>query len=253
MERWVGRVALVTGASSGFGEVIAKRLAEYGMKVVGCARNIEKILALSESVKDCKGSVLAIQCDISKDEDIQSMFDKIKQTYGGVDVCVNNAGFSYNSSLLEATSEQWRQMLDVNVVGLLACTRETVKSMKERGVDDGHIVLMSSMSGHRVVPGSAGLHFYAATKHCVKAITEGLRNELVAMKSNIRVSAISPGLARTDFARRTLGDEEKAEQRFSVMEPLTSDDVTDSVIYALSAPPRVQIHDVLIRPTNSAY
>ncbi|XP_060563189.1 dehydrogenase/reductase SDR family member 11-like isoform X4 [Ruditapes philippinarum] len=251
MEKWVGRVALVTGASAGFGESIAKRLVEYGMKVVGCARNIEKIQSLSESLKDSKGSLTAIRCDISKEEEILAMFEKIKKDLGGVDVCINNAGLSYNAPLLSGTTEQWRHMLDINVLGLCICTREAVTSMRERGVDDGHIVLMSSMAGHGVTPNAPHAHFYAATKFAVKALTEGLRNEVCALKSHIRVTAISPGMAKTEFLSRIFSDQPGfADKAYSVYQPLTADDVTDSVIYALAAPSHVQVHDILIRPTE---
>ncbi|XP_060563185.1 dehydrogenase/reductase SDR family member 11-like isoform X1 [Ruditapes philippinarum] len=254
MEKWVGRVALVTGASAGFGESIAKRLVEYGMKVVGCARNIEKIQSLSESLKDSKGSLTAIRCDISKEDEILAMFEKIKKDLGGVDVCINNAGLSYNAPLLSGTTEQWRHMLDINVLGLCICSREAVKSMRERGVDDGHIVLMSSMSGHRVVPNASHIHFYAATKFAVKALTEGLRNEVCALKSHIRVTSISPGLAKTEFSHRLFKDDlEQADKRYSGIQAMTADDVTDSVIYALAAPTHVQVHDILVRPTECPY
>ncbi|WAR23831.1 DHR11-like protein, partial [Mya arenaria] len=166
MERWEGRDALVTGASSGFGEDIAKRLTECGMKVIDCARNIEKVQALADALKDAKGSLTAIKCDVSKEEDVLAMFEQIKKEYGGVDVCVNN----------------------VNVIGLMTCSREAYKSMKERGVDDGHIILMGSMAAHRVFPDAPYMHCYSATKYSVKAITEGMRNELYDAKTHIRVT-----------------------------------------------------------------
>lgn len=251
MERWVGRVALVTGASAGFGHSIAKRLVEHGMKVIGCARNIGKIQALSESLRGAKGSLTAIQCDLSKEDQIMAMLEKIKKDFGGVDVCVNNAGLSHDAPLLTGSTEQWRHMLDVNVLGLCICTKEAVKSMKERGVDDGHIILMGSMSGHGVVPGVPQYHFYSATKFAVRALTEGIRNELCASKSHIRVTALSPGMAETEFTSRMFPEDiGRAEKVYAIYKPLTADDVTDAVIYALSAPVHVQIHDILIRPTE---
>ncbi|WAR23833.1 DHR11-like protein [Mya arenaria] len=251
MERWEGRVALVTGASSGFGEDIAKRLTELGMKVIGCARNIDKIQALADDLKDAKGSLTAIKCDVSKEEDVLAMFEQIKKEYGGVDVCVNNAGLSHDAPLLSGATDQWRNMFDVNVIGLMTCSREAYKSMKERGVDDGHIILIGSMSAHRVVPDAPSIHCYAATKFAVKAITEGLRNELYAAKTHIRVTHISPGPAWTDFNNRMYKDEpEKIKGMWKGVETLTCEDIADSVVHALSAPGRVQIHDILIRPTE---
>jgi len=250
MERWVGRVALVTGASAGFGEALSKRLVKHGMKVVGCARNFDKLKELEASLKNEKGSFLPIQCDVTKEEEILAMFAKIKKELGGVDVCVNNAGLSHNAPLLTGKTEDWKNMLEVNILGLAICTREAFKSMEERNVDDGHIVLLGSMSGHRVIK-DPSLHMYAATKYAVKALTEGLRNELVAKKSHIRVTAISPGLAKTEITHRMFKDDpELADQRLQTMTALTADDVVDSIIYALSAPPHVEVYDILVRPTD---
>ena len=177
------------------------------------------------------------------------MFDKIKKDFGGVDVCINNAGLAHNAPLLTGSTEHWRHMLEVNVLGLCVCSREAFKSMKDRGVDDGHIFLLGSMSGHRVM-NSPPFHMYAATKSAVRAITEGLRYELNNLKSHIRVTAISPGIAETEFCYRMFEDEKAAKEKYSRFENLQSDDIVDSLIYALSAPARCQVHDILIRPTE---
>ncbi|XP_064618799.1 dehydrogenase/reductase SDR family member 11-like [Lineus longissimus] len=252
MERWVGRVALVTGASSGIGAEMTRTLVKRGMKVVGCDRTIEGIEAIAEELKDEKGSVLPIQCDLRDTEQIAAMFKKIRQTddFGGVDVCVNNAGVAYPAPLAEGDEEKWRAMLELNVLGLSVVTREAIKSMKARNVDDGHIIHMNSMSGHRVTP-MADTHFYSATKYAVTALTEGLRQELRAMKSNIRVTSISPGLVETAFFEVLFdGDQKKIESLYKRVTPLQPSDVADALLYALSAPARVQVHDILIRPTD---
>lgn len=253
MERWVGRTALITGASVGFGAAIAKRLVEHGMKVIGCARNVEKIEALAATLKGQKGTLIPVQCDLAKEDEILAMFERIKKEHGCVDVCVNNAGLSHNAPLLSGKTEDWRHMLEVNVLGLCICTRESVKLMKERGVDDGHIFLISSLSGHRVLNSPPG-HMYAATKFAVRALQEGLRYELVSMKSHIRVTTISPGLAETEFTYRAFPDNpELAKSKHSQFENLQVGDIADSVVYALSAPARCQVHDILIRPTEQPY
>lgn len=249
MERWSGRVALVTGASSGIGAAICRRLVDAGMKVIGAARNFERIQAIAKELESKPGSLTAIKCDISKDADVFSLFSSIKKQFGGVDVCINNAGMSHNHTLLDGTPEEWREMLDVNVVGLCLCTREAVASMRERNVDDGQIIHINSMSGHRVTP-TFSTHFYAATKYSVTALTEALRQELRAAKSHIRVSAISPGLVETEFVPRMLKDEEAARRITSQFVCLQADDVSSSVIYILSAPPHVEVHDILLRPTE---
>ncbi|KAL3876978.1 hypothetical protein ACJMK2_034748 [Sinanodonta woodiana] len=211
MDRWVGRVALVTGASAGIGEATVRKLAQLGMKVIGCARRTEKIEALKNELKGTPGSIVAIQCDLSKEDEILAMFEKIRTEFGGVDVCVNNAGLGHPAPLLSGDTTLWRHMLDVNVLGLMICCREAYKSMQERKVDDGHIFLLNSMSGHRMIS-DGNSHVYSATKYAVTAITEGLRNELRAVKSHIRVTAVSPGFVDTEFILRMYEDEKRAEE-----------------------------------------
>jgi len=249
MERWVGRVALVTGASAGIGAAICRQLVAAGMKVVGAARNEEKIQALSKELAGKPGSLTAVKCDLTKDDDIMNLFSTIKQKFGGVDICINNAGMSHNHSLLEGTTQEWREMLDINVVALCLCTKEAVASMRERNVDDGQIIHISSMSGHRVTTGAL-THFYTASKFAVTALLEGLRQELRAAKSNIRVAAVSPGVVETEFAPRMMKNEEMGKQFYASMKSLQAEDVADSVVHIISAPPHVQIHDILMRPTE---
>ncbi|XP_069997953.1 dehydrogenase/reductase SDR family member 11 isoform X1 [Penaeus vannamei] len=247
MERWIGRVALVTGASSGIGATICRQLVGAGMKVIGAARNADRIQALSNELSGMPGSLTAMKCDLTKDLEVLNLFTGIKQQFGGVDVCINNAGMSHNHSLLDGTPEEWREMLDLNVVALCLCTKEAVASMKERKVDDGHIIHISSILGH-VVTGSAPIHFYTATKYAVTALLEGLRQELRAEKSHIRVSAVSPGLTETEFSPRMRNIDGK--QAYGAFKCLQAEDVASSVLHVLSAPPHVQIHDVLMWPTQ---
>ncbi|KAL4240357.1 Dehydrogenase/reductase SDR member 11 [Mactra antiquata] len=222
MQRWVGRVALVTGASSGIGYEVARSLVKHGMKVVGCSRNTSKIQELADDLVGEAGSLTPMQCDVSKEDEVLSMFDNIKSSFGGVDVCVNNAGLSHDAPLLTGDTEQWRNMFEVNVLGLCVCTREAVKSMKERGVDDGHIIQLNSAVGHFQYANNPGGHFYSATKFAVTSLVEGLRKELLKDNTHIRVTN------------------------------LKSVDIADAVIYALSAPKHVQIHELSIYPTEMA-
>ncbi|XP_045130202.1 dehydrogenase/reductase SDR family member 11-like [Portunus trituberculatus] len=250
MDRWAGRVALVTGASAGIGASIVRRLVAEGMRVVGAARSVDRVQAIADELKGQPGSLLPIKCDLTKDDQVLAMFARIKQELGGVDVCINNAGMSINSSLQEGTPDQWRKMLDLNVVALCLCTREALASMKERGVDDGHIIHINSMGGHRIA-NLPGIHFYAGTKHMVTALTEALRQELRQTNTNIRISAISPGMVETEFAERAGMSKAAAHQMYTQNACMQADDITESVIHALSAPRRVQIHDILIHPTQS--
>ncbi|KAG7169337.1 dehydrogenase/reductase SDR family member 11-like [Homarus americanus] len=249
MERWSGRVALVTGASAGIGAAICRFLVDKGMKVVGAAREEERIQALADELADKPGSLTAIKCDITKDSDVLGLFASIKEKFGGVDVCINNAGMSHNHSLLEGTPEEWREMLDVNVVGLCLCTREAVASMRENNVDDGQIIHISSIMGHQVMSYST-LHFYSATKFAVRALTEGLRQELRGLKSHIRVTAISPGVVKTEFLSRMMKDKEKAQGVFTNKKCLQAEDIVSTVVHVLSTPPHVEIGDIIVLPTE---
>lgn len=244
MERWLHRVALVTGASEGIGRALAVLLANHGMKVIGCARNLSRVQEAAAAVDSATGCIEAVQCDISDEAAVMAMFEGIRAKHGRLDVCVNNAGVGFSTSLLEASANELRTMTDVNMIGLCVCTREAVKLMREANIDDGHIVHISSMSGYRVVPGTK-MGFYSATKHAVRALTEALRLELRDIKSNIRVSEVSPGLVKTEFMARS-GSGATYEGR----PVLSAEDVAEAVKYILAAPAHVQVHDVLMRPTQ---
>lgn len=250
MERWVGRVALVTGASSGIGKAIASRLAQHGMKVVACGRNIERLQELSTECQSLTGSIIPMRCDMRVEKEILDMFERIRVELGGVDICVNNAGLINNAPLLSSPTEKWREMLDVHVLALCICSREAVKSMRERKVDDGFIVNMCSLAGHRMVYRPTS-HFYCATKFAVKAISDGLVSELRSLKSNIRVMQLSPGLVETEIFERDQG-KKASDKVFSKIECLKPDDVVDSLIYGITAPPHVLVTDILMRPIEQS-
>ncbi|KAF7244346.1 Dehydrogenase/reductase SDR family member 11 [Varanus komodoensis] len=144
------------------------------------------------------GVLVPYKCDLSMEEEIMSMFSAIKTLHKGVDVCINNAGLARPEPLLSGRTEGWRSMIDVNMLAMSICTREAYQSMKERNVDDGHIINVSSVNGHVMAPQSI-MHFYSATKHAVTALTEGLRQELREAKTHIRATCISPGLVETEF------------------------------------------------------
>jgi NADP-dependent 3-hydroxy acid dehydrogenase YdfG len=184
--------------------------------------------------------------DLRQESDILAFFRAIRQRWGGVDVLINNAGLGHKQSLLDGDTEAWRDMLEVNVLALCICTREATRDMRQRG-GKGHVVHISSMSGHRV-PGGSGM--YSATKFAVRSLTEGLRQELRQAGLDIRVSSISPGFVETEFAARYHQSEEKAETLYSQFPVLQPDDIANAVIYMLNQPEHVQIHDMLVRPTQ---
>ena len=252
--RWHNRVALVTGASSGIGHAIALQLAtELGMRVALCARREDRLRALAEAIRERRPEAACSihPCDLRDASAIDGMFADLRARYGGVDLLINNAGLGREAPLMSGSTEDWREMLELNVLALCICTREALTDMRRREAEEGfagHVIHVSSMAGHRV-PASGGV--YPATKHAVRALIEGLRAELRACKSQIRVGAISPGYVETEFAKvYTHGDEARARETYSRFVVLQSEDVARTVLHMVEAPPHVQIHDVLVRSTD---
>ena len=193
----VGRTAVVTGASSGIGVATARTLAAAGAAVVLGARRSDRLEALAAELGQSGANVAVLPTDMRREADVVGLVALARERFGGVDVLVNSAGLGRRAPLGTAPTELWREMLEVNVLGLAIATREAIQDMERRGVG-GHIVHVSSMAGHRIPGPDAAM--YAATKFAVRALTEGLRQELRARQSPIRVSAVSPGHVETEFA-----------------------------------------------------
>ncbi len=246
LERWRGRVALVTGASSGIGRAVARDLLRGGLRVAVLARRRERLEALAEEARAAGGQVLPLPADLRDEAEVLAAFEALRAAWGGTDVLVNAAGLGRAAPLTEGPAADWREMLEVNVLGLCLCTWQAVRDMRGRG-DDGHVVHVSSMSGYRV-PRASGV--YAASKHAVRALTEALRLELRELGSGIRVSAVSPGFVETEFSAVYHRDEGAAARTYGRYRVLQADDVASAVRFVLAAPPHVQVHDVLVRPTE---
>ncbi|XP_059476987.1 farnesol dehydrogenase-like [Neocloeon triangulifer] len=253
MERWSGRVAIVTGASAGIGAATARALAEGGMKVVGVARRAERVQNLADELKKekVKGELHAIQGDVSLEEDVKRVIKWTRDTLGGVDVLVNNAGLAPLTLLSELDASVMKKIFETNVFGLCYFTSEALKDMKSRGVDDGHIVHVSSVAG-TYIPDFSGTGPYAASKHSVKVFTEILRREMRDMKTKMRVTCICPGLVETEIFSAS-GFPEDAQKGLSNEPNLKAKDVADAIIFAVSAPPHVQIHDIVMHPTGEKF
>ena len=232
-------VVLITGASAGIGAALARRLADRGARLVLTARRADRLVALG-----LPGDPLIVPADLRDEAALIGVFNAARARFGGVDVVINNAGLGHPASLVEGDSAEWREMFEVNVLALCVATREGVADMRARG-DRGHIVHISSMAAHRVPPQSA---FYAATKHAVRALTEGLRQELHALGSGIKVTAISPGYVQTEFAARFHKSEEAGAAVYARYPPLQAEDVVEAVLYALGTPAHAGVHDILMRP-----
>lgn len=192
MKRWEGKVAVVTGASGAIGGAIARELVKAGMIVCALARRRDKVEKLRASLFDVAGNLNCVECDITQEEDVKHAFGWIEGAYGGVDLLVNNAGVITKCLLTEKNNtKDLYTTMETNIIGLCLCTREAVKSMKARDVH-GHIINVNSIFGHKVhqsVPGTRPLNgMYPASKYAVTAITECIRQELVYLDSQVKVS-----------------------------------------------------------------
>ncbi len=235
-----GKKALVTGATSGIGRAIALALAAAGVRVIACGRRTELLQELVTAMGD--GSV-AVTTNLRCRESIDTMFDAID----GLDILINCAGVAPRASVLTGEYEQFSELLEVNVLALAYCSQRAVCAFGPAG---GHIINVSSMSGHRVPP-SGG--FYAPTKFAVRAITDALRYELKAAGNKTRVACISPGFVDTPLLENYFrGNEAQLDDLKSGMRMLDPEDVAASVLPILLAPAHVEIGDVLMRPSDQA-
>uniref|UniRef100_A0A182Q2S3 Dehydrogenase n=1 Tax=Anopheles farauti TaxID=69004 RepID=A0A182Q2S3_9DIPT len=246
MERWVGKIAVVTGASSGIGASTAKALVRCGMITVGLARRVALIEALKNDLPaDAAERLHAIRCDVTKEEEIVAAYSQIEQQFGGVDVQINSAGVARPAArLLQAGNAQDLQdIVYTNLLGTAFCSREAYLSMQRRSVD-GHIVNINSILGHKVPPINQ-LNIYPATKYGITALTETMRNELRFAGTRIKVTSISPGLTDTPINIGLISYPYGG----PILEP---EDITNAILYALGTPPTVQIHELTIKPVGEA-
>ncbi|XP_063218001.1 farnesol dehydrogenase-like [Bacillus rossius redtenbacheri] len=252
MDRWRGKVAVVTGASAGIGAAVAQALVRHGLKVVGLARSLDKMQAYAEELKGAPGEFHPLKVDMTKEADILAAFQWIKKHLGVVHVLVNNAGVVYEARLLDGPTEQWRAIVETNILGYNICTREAYQIMKEKGVDDGHIINMNSVCGHGM-PHNYPFVVYLASKHAITALTDGLRRELTDAGSRIKVTSLSPGTVKTDIMYRNNTTSVDPGKVYSKHPYLTSEDIADSLVYVLSTPPNVQISELTIAPVGEKW
>jgi len=235
------QVAVVTGASSGIGAASARALAQAGFRVVCAARRTDRITALAAEIDG-----VAVTCDVTSAESVRALAEAAGPV---VHVLVNNAGGAYGAEPIEsADPEQWRQMYDVNVLGLLHVTQALLPALRDSG--NGVIINIGSTAGRVAYEGGAG---YTAAKHATKVVTETLRLELLG--EPIRISEVAPGMVRTDeFAKvRFGGDEERAAAVYAgVPDPLVAEDVADAVAWIATRPAHVNIDELVIKPRAQA-
>ncbi|KAJ9576087.1 hypothetical protein L9F63_007052, partial [Diploptera punctata] len=213
---------------------------------------------LKNELKKLPGTLYPLKADVSKEEEVKTAFQWVKEKLGGVDVLVNNAGVASASTLSGGPISNWRKIVDLNIMGLSMCTLEALQIMKEKGVDDGHIIHINSISGHGVPHNSEqlGTIFYSASKNAVTALTEGLRRELALNKSKIKVTSVSPGTVRTEIITASeiqLPPGMTPKDMYDNGPSLESEDISEGVIYALGTPPHVQVHELIIKPVGEPF
>ena len=233
----------MTGASSGIGEATAAALADAGASVVLAARRTEELEALAERIESAGGDALVVPTDVTDEGDIDALVDATTDEYGRIDVLVNNAGVMLLEPLERADRSNLRQMVEVNLLGLMNLTHAVLPVMQEQG--SGHIVNVSSVAGRQASADSSG---YNATKFGVNAFTEAVRQEVTT--EGIRTTVIEPGAVDTELATH-IPDEQVLEQFAEMDLPmLHPDDIARGIVYATSQPDRVDVNEILIRPTG---
>lgn len=227
------KTALVTGASSGIGKAIASTLLKEGMTVIGLCRSVDQ---LPDGVKP-------LACDLRDESAIKVAFESLKE----LDILVNSAGLAYLSRICDGNSSDWEEMWRVNVHALGLCSQLSLALFPERG---GHILNLSSMSGHRVPPTGG---FYASTKFAVRAVSEALRAELKTSGNNTRISCLSPGFVDTPLLDKYFaGREDQLAETRAKIDMLTPEAIADAALHILTSPASVEINDVLLRSADQA-
>lgn len=238
-----GKVIVITGASSGMGEAAARHLAAQGANVVLGARRAERIEAIAGQIKDAGGTAIAVPTDVTVRDDLVRLIGTAVETYGQIDVLVNNAGVMPLSPVERLKIDEWDQMIDVNLKGVLYGVAAALPHMTAE--KSGHIINLSSVAGHKLFPGSA---VYSATKFGVRAFSEGLRQELKPY--NIRITNISPGAVQTELLEHiSEADVQKANQDFVGAVGVPADSFARIAAFVIAQPEELDINELIFRPT----
>jgi len=244
----MNKIILITGATSGFGEAAAHKFAQNGWDIIITGRRKERLNTLAAALKAAYGTdVLSLCFDVRKRIEVQQAIASLTGKWAAIDVLLNNAGLAAGRGpIQEGVYEDWEQMIDTNLKGLLYMTREVSPLMITRS--KGHIINVASLAGWEAYGGG---NVYCGTKHAVRAITRSARIDLV--QHNIKVSVISPGAAETEFSLvRFKGDEQKANAVYDGYQPLKAEDVAESIYFMASQPAHVNIEEIFILPTAQA-
>jgi 3-hydroxy acid dehydrogenase/malonic semialdehyde reductase len=240
------KIAFVTGASTGFGAAVARRFAAEGARVVASARRADKLKDLASELGD---HVLPLELDVRDRAAVQAAVDGLPAEFAAVDVLVNNAGLALGlQPAHQADLDEWERMIETNCTGLVYCTRAVLPGMVERGT--GHVINIGSVAGTYPYPGG---NVYGATKAFVHQFSLNLRSDLHG--TGVRVTNIEPGMVGgTEFSKvRFAGDSEKADAVYEGMQPLTAEDVAESVYWAAAQPPHVNVNTIELMPVAQSF
>ena len=239
------QTVLITGASSGIGEACARVFAETGAKLILVARRLERLEELAKELSNTSVHCLAL--DVCDRAAVQSALANLPEPWSAIDILINNAGLSRGlNKLQEGDFQDWEEMIDTNIKGLLYLTRSVVPGMISRG--RGHVVFLGSTAGHQTYPNG---NVYCATKAAVRVISEGLKQDLLG--TPVRVSSVDPGLVETEFSQvRFRGDSDRAKTVYQGLTPLTPMDVAEVILFCATRPLHVNISEVLLMPTDQA-
>lgn len=238
------KVVVITGASSGLGEAAARHLAAQGASLVLGARRVDRIESLADELNRAGGKALAVATDVTDHTQVKALVDAAVQTYGRIDVMINNAGLMPHAPLERLKIDEWDRMIDVNIKGVLYGIAAALPYMKEQ--KSGHIINVSSVAGHKVTPAGA---VYSATKHAVRALSEGLRQEVKPY--HLRTTVISPGAVDTELPNSiSEADISDNVHKFYQEHAIPADSFARMVAFAISQPDEVDVNEILYRPTS---
>jgi serine 3-dehydrogenase len=242
------QIVVITGASSGIGASCAKMFAQEGASLILAARRRDKLEEVATEIKQAyQSKIYLLEMDVSDRHGVAKSMASLPEFWRNVDILVNNAGLSRGLDKLQSGDIQnWEEMIDTNVKGLLYVTRSLLPGMVER--NQGHIINIGSIAGHQAYPGG---NVYCATKAAVRALSQGLKMDLLG--TPIRVSCVDPGTVETDFSKvRFRGDTEKADKVYQGMNPLTPDDIAEIVVFCATRPAHVNLSEVLVLATDQS-
>ncbi|WP_448600562.1 SDR family oxidoreductase [Thermoleptolyngbya sp.] len=242
------QIVLITGASSGIGAACAHFFAEAGARLILAARRLERLEEIAATLKTQFGTeTLLLQLDVGDRPKVKATLDALPEAWAAVDILINNAGLSRGlDKLHEGEVQDWEEMIDTNVKGLLYVTRAILPGMVQR--DRGHVINIGSIAGHQPYPGG---NVYCATKAAVKSLTECIKLDLLG--TAVRITSVDPGMVETEFSEvRFHGDGDRARKVYQGLTPLTADDVADVVLYCATRPAHVNINDVILMPVDQA-